>query len=190
MSDKKVRIKVSEIRALVRKAIGEASTITSRQGMITAGDDPDDKRLCDCNEGEHEPECFYGNNMKEVASDWEDTVKTTTKDPWDLASMKSKSEKSHKKESVEPVMEFRSFDDDFAEKLSDKKYEEMARQLYLAWSERGIDVDWAGVVNLYARNHSKNLATENDKTKLYEKVLNLVEKHLDAMPYNRSQERP
>lgn len=166
MADKKIRIKVSEIRALVREAIGEASTTSSRQGMITAGDDPDDKRLCDCNEGEHEPGCSY--SVKEVA------VRSN----------------ASKKVNVEPVVEFRSFDDDFAEKLSDKKYEEMAKQLYLAWSERGIDVDWAGVVNLYARNHSKNLATEIDKTKLYEKVLNLVEKHLDDMPYNRSQEKP
>jgi hypothetical protein len=74
------------------------------------------------------------------------------------------------------IVEFRSFDEDFAEKLSDKKYEAMAKQLYDAWSERGVDVDWAGVVNLYARNHSQNLAAEIDKTKLYEKVLSFVEK--------------
>lgn len=118
MSDKKIRIKVSELRALVREAMGD-SPISGQAEKDALG----------CSD----------------------------------------------------IVEFRSFDDDFAEKLSDKKYEVMAKQLYDAWSKRGVDVDWAGVVNLYARNHSKNLATEIDKTKLYEKVLSLVEKDYKSM---------
>ncbi len=117
MSDKKIRIKVSELRALVREAMGDAPISEPvEQDMLGRSD----------------------------------------------------------------ITEFRSFDDDFADKLSDKKYEAMAKQLYDAWSERGVDVDWAGVVNLYARNHSKNLAAEIDKTKLYEKVLSLVERDFKA----------
>lgn len=123
MSDKKIRIKVSELRAMVREAMGE--------GPIP---EPVKQDMLGCSE----------------------------------------------------ITEFRSFDDDFADKLSDKKYEAMAKQLYDAWSERGVDVDWAGVVNLYARNHSKNLAAEIDKTKLYEKVLNLVERDHKQMSAGRN----
>jgi hypothetical protein len=129
MSDKKIRIKVSELRALVREAMGEASTVTSRQTLMSAADEPE------------------------------------------VEDMLGKSD----------ITEFRSFDDDFAEKFSDRKYEEMARELYNAWSQRGVDVDWAGVVNLYARNHSKNLAMDIDKSKLYEKVLTFVERDFDAL---------
>ncbi len=111
MSDKKIRIKVSELRALVREAMGASSP----------SDPP-----------------------------------------------------------ARSIVEFQNFDDDF-DKLTDKKYNEMAKQLYDAWAKRGVDVDWAGVVNLYARNHSKNLATEIDKTKLYEKVLTFVERDYKAM---------
>lgn len=118
MSDKKIRIKVSELRALVRETMSSTSV-----NPVLEIDEP-------------------------------------TKDGLGCSN----------------VVEFRSFDDDFAEKITDKKYEAMAKQLHNAWSERGVDVDWAGVVNLYARNHSKNLAAEIDKSKLYEKVLNLVEK--------------
>lgn len=86
-----------------------------------------------------------------------------------------------------PIVEFRSFDEDFAEKLTDKKYESMASKLYNAWPERGADVDWLGVVNLYARNHSKNLATEIDRTKLYEAVLSLVEDdHASVKPAEKA----
>ena len=113
MSDKKIRIKVSELRALVREAMGDAPISEPvEQDMLGRSG----------------------------------------------------------------ITEFRSFDDDFADKLSDKKYTEMAKQLYDAWSARGVDGEWAGVVNLYARTPSTNLATEIDKTKLYEKVLTFVER--------------
>ncbi len=128
MTDKKIRIKVSELRALVREAMGEAPA----NPLMAEVDEPAEDML--------------------GRSD---------------------------------ITEFRSFDDDFADKLSDKKYEAMAKQLYDAWSERGVDVDWAGVVNLYARNHSKNLAAEIDKTKLYEKVLSFVEKDYAKLDLGR-----
>ncbi len=125
MSDKMIRIKVSKIRALVREALGEeASTVTSRQTIMTA----------------------------------DDSKKSDEKD-----------------ELLNDLQEVYGFDELFVDKLNDKKYESMAKQIFDAWSERGVDVDWLGVVNLFARNHSKNLAQEVDKTKLYEKVLNLVE---------------
>lgn len=75
----------------------------------------------------------------------------------------------------EQLDEFHDFEDDFADKITDKRYEAMAKEIYDAWSDRSADVDWAGVVNLFARNRSKNLSQEVDKTKLYEKVLSLVE---------------
>jgi len=128
MTDKKIRIKVSELRVLVREAMGEAPA----KPMMVEADEPVEDKL--------------------GRSD---------------------------------ITEFRSFDDDFADKLSDKKYEAMAKQLYDAWSERGVDVNWAGVVNLYARNHSKNLAAEIDKTKLYEKVLSFVEKGYTKLDLGR-----
>jgi len=195
MTDKKIRIKVSELRTLVREALNTAG----RQNMMAQGDDSD----VDLHDGKGKEQLTDVDlDGKEQLNDveldekappgWEGTVKAMKKNkdienPWALAwSMKNKGEKSHKKESVEPVVEFRSYDDDFAEKITDRKYEAMAKQLYLAWSERGVDVDWGGVVNLYARNHSKNLATEIDKTKLYEKVLNFVEQHLNSDPLSKA----
>lgn len=183
MSDKKIRIKVSELRQLIREAMNPP--IASRQNMIQASDDEEDAD--DALHNGKGKEQLNDSDLAEVAPPgWEGTVKAMKKDkdidnPWALAwSMKDKGYKSHKKdtkkESKEPVVELRSFEDDFAEKISDKKYEAMAKQIFDAWHERGVDVDWAGVVNLFARNHSKNLGQEVDKTKLYEKVLDLVEK--------------
>ena len=199
MSDKKIRIKVSELRTLVREAMSEASTIAGRQNMMTQGDDrrpPSNNADLDDGKG---LELLADDEIKEVTPPgFEKAVKAMKKDksvdnPFAVAwSMKKKGfkpsdTKTKKVESRDPnIVEFRSFDDDFADKLTDKKYEEMAKQLFLAWSERGVDVDWAGVVKLYARNHSKNLATEIDSSKLYEKVLNLVEKHENENPLQRA----
>lgn len=135
MSDKMIRIKVSELRKLVREAMN--APIASRQGMIQAADSEDD--------ADH----LQNGKGKEQLNDSDD------------------------------LNEFHNFEDDFVARLSDKKYEAMAKQIFDAWASRDTDVDWAGVVNLFARNHSKNLGQEVDKTKLYEKVLDLVERHAD-----------
>jgi hypothetical protein len=135
MSDKMIRIKVSELRKLVREAMN--APVASRQGMIQAAD------------GEDDTDNSQAGKSKEQLNDSDD------------------------------LKEFHSFENDFAQRLSDKKYEGMAKQIFDAWASRDTDVDWAGVVNLFARNHSKNLGQEVDKTKLYEKVLDLVERHAD-----------
>jgi hypothetical protein len=135
MSDKMIRIKVSELRKLVREAMN--APVASRQGMIQAADSEDDT------------DNSQAGKSKEQLNDSDD------------------------------LKEFHSFENDFAQRLSDKKYEGMAKQIFDAWASRDTDVDWAGVVNLFARNHSKNLGQEVDKTKLYEKVLDLVERHAD-----------
>lgn len=134
MSGKTIRIKVSELRKLVREAMN--APIASRQSMIQASDEEDSDNLQN------------GKGVEQL-NDSDD------------------------------LKEFHSFEDDFVARLSDKKYEAMAKQIFDAWASRDTDVDWAGVVNLFARNHSKNLGQEVDKTKLYEKVLDLVERHAD-----------
>ncbi len=69
--------------------------------------------------------------------------------------------------------------EDLDSKMTDKRYDDMAKRVFDAWSERGVDVDWMRVVQIYARNNSKNLATKVDTQKLYEKVLSLVEERAD-----------
>ncbi len=140
MSDKKIRIKMSELRAMIREAL--AQPIADRQST------DDEEKLNDDDKG------------KEQLNDADEMVETVSPD-------------SEKRE----IEEFHSFEQDFAEKLSDKKYQSMAKQIFDAWASKDADVDWAGVVNIFARNHSKNLGQQIDKTKLYEKVLDLVEKH-------------
>ena len=144
MSDKTIRIKVSELRKLVREAM--TPPIATRQSMIQSADE-EEQPGPDLNDGKG----------KEQLND-SDTVM----------------------ESNDPIAEFHSFERDFEERLSDKKYEAIAKQIFDAWSSRDTDVDWAGVVKLFARNHSKNLGQEVDQTKLYEKVLDLVEKHVET----------
>ncbi len=148
MSDKKLLIKVSQLRALIREALGETPTIASRQSMMTTTDDDDDQGP-DLNDGKGKEQL---NDVDEVAE-------------------------SAKPRNSRDVCELHSYEQDFAEKLSDKKYAMMAQEIFGAWASHDTDVDWAGVVNLFARNHSKNLGQEVDKTKLYEKVLDLVEKN-------------
>lgn len=147
MSDKKVLIKVSELRAMIREALGETPTIASRQSTMTADDDDD--------EG---PDLADGKG-KEQLNDVDEMTE------------------SFKPKKSGNICELHSYEQDFAEKLSDKKYAMMAQEIFNAWASHDTDVDWAGVVNLFARNHSKNLGQEVDKTKLYEKVLDLVEKN-------------
>src|SRR5574338_134999 len=131
MSDKKIKIKISELRKLIREAIEGGAPVAPTTAIVSDEDGGDP---------------LHNEKGKEQLTD------------------------------ADTVVEFRSFDEDFALKITDKKYQDMAKQIFDAWSERGVDVDWAGVVNLFARNHSKNLGQEVDKTKLYEKVLDLVEK--------------
>ena len=145
MSDKKVLIKVSELRAMIREALGETPTIASRQSMMTTGDDDEGPDLAD---GKGQEQL---NDIDEVTE-------------------------SVRRKKSSNICELHSYEQDFAEKLSDKKYTMMAKEIFSAWASHDTDVDWAGVVNLFARNHSKNLGQEVDKTKLYEKVLDLVEK--------------
>ena len=146
MSEKKIRVKVSELRVLIREAL--APPITSRQSMIVAGDDEDDGP--DLGDGKGKEQLNDVDAVKEDAK-----VRRESRD----------------------IIEFTSYEQDFAEKLSNQKYEAMAKQIFDAWGTKDVDVDWAGVVNIFARNHSKNLGQEVDKTKLYEKVLDLVEAH-------------
>lgn len=198
MSDKKIRIKVSELRSLIREAMGnDGSTIASRQTMIQAGDEEEPKEkepLLDGDVGEFDTKNWVKDpaELDEVAPEgWEGTVKAMKKhkeveNPWALANwMKDQGYHSHKEESVarsnETLEEFKSFDDDFAEKIHDKQYEAMAKQIFDAWNSRDMDVNWAGVVDIFARNHSKNLGQKVDKTKLYEKVLDIVEKAHEPM---------
>jgi hypothetical protein len=137
MSAKMIKIKVSQLRALIREAIG--STITGRQSMVVSADEKEPNSNLNDGKG------------KEQLND------------------------------VDAVNEFHNFENDFVERLSDKKYEAMAKQIFDAWGDKeDADVDWEGVVSLFARNHSKNLGQLVDKSKLYEKVLDLVEKHEDA----------
>lgn len=136
MSDKKIKIKVSALRKLIRESL-EVGSAPRRQSVVTSAD-------------EEENPLQNGKGKEQLNDD-------------------------------DNIVEFRSFDEDFASKIGDKKYQDMAKQIFDAWSERGVDVDWAGVVNLFARNHSKNLGQEVDKTKLYEKVLDLVEKSCERL---------
>jgi hypothetical protein len=145
MSDKKLLIKVSELRALIREALGETPSIASRQSMMNTADDDEAPDLSD-------------GKGKEQLNDVDEVVESA---------------KSKRRD----IVELNSYEQDFAEKLTDKKYTMMAQEIFNAWASHDTDVDWAGVVNLFARNHSKNLGQEVDKTKLYEKVLDLVEKN-------------
>lgn len=154
MSDKKIKIKVSELRKLIRETL-EASPTASADKCSTCGG---------------RGRCFTWCPEQYVTQDGD------TKDDT-LQNGKGKEQLND----GDTVVEFRSFDEDFASKITDKKYQDMAKQIFDAWAERGVDVDWAGVVNLFARNHSKNLGQEVDKTKLYEKVLDIVEKHSEGL---------
>lgn len=147
MSDKKIRVKVSELRVMIREAMNP--TIASRQSMMVTADKEEEPKL--------EPYLDNGKG-KEQLNDVDEVTESS-------------------KKRKEPVIEFHSYEQDFAEKLSDRKYESMAKQIFDAWASKDTDVDWAGVVNIFARNHSKNLGQEVDRSKLYEKVLDLVEAH-------------
>lgn len=178
MSDKKIRIKVSELRALIREAMG--TTIIGRQSMVTSADDDKDDKV-DLHNGKGKEQLNDADEMSEVSPPgYEKIVKGIKKNkdvdnPWAVAwSMKDNGIKP-KRESRE-IEEFVDYEQDFSERLSEKKYELMAQEIFNAWGSKDTDVDWAGVVNLFARNHSKNLGQKVDKTKLYEKVLDLVEK--------------
>ena len=76
--------------------------------------------------------------------------------------------------------EFTDYAAEFQMDYDDRRYRQMAREIFNQWQERGPDVDWAGVVDLYARNRAKYLAAEIDKSKLYEKVLDVVENHYEG----------
>jgi len=179
MSDKKIRIKVSELRALVREALNQ--NIASRQSMMVTADGEEEDKEPNLHDGRGKEQLNDADEMDEVSPPgYEKVVKGIKKNkdvdnPWAVAwSMKNKGIKP--KNEARELEEFHDFENDFVERLSDKKYEQMAKELYDAWASKDVDVDWAGVVDLYARNHSKNLGQKVDKTKLYEKVLDLVEK--------------
>lgn len=185
MADKKIRIKASELRAMIREALNQ--NIASRQSMMVTADGEDEDKEPNLHDGKGKEQLNDADEVAEVAPPgYEKVVKGIKKNkdvdnPWAVAwSMKNKGikPKHESKESNEAqeLEEFHDYEHDFVEKLSDKKYEMMATEIYNAWKSRDVDVDWAGVVDLYARNQSKNLGQKVDKTKLYEKVLDLVEK--------------
>jgi hypothetical protein len=80
----------------------------------------------------------------------------------------------------EPLEEFADWAQGFQDSYDNKRYEQLARQVFDAWPHHGPDVDWAKVVDIYVKNRAKNVHTELDKDKLYEKVLNLAEDHYDG----------
>lgn len=82
------------------------------------------------------------------------------------------------KEEILP--EFADWAQGFQDSYDNKRYEQLARQVFDAWPHHGPDVDWAKVVDIYVKNRAKNVHTELDKDKLYEKVLNLAEDHYDG----------
>lgn len=76
--------------------------------------------------------------------------------------------------------EFADWAQGFQDNYDNKRYEVIARQVFDSWPEHGQDVDWSKVIDIYIKTRAKNLHTELDKDKLYEKVLNLAEDHFDG----------
>jgi hypothetical protein len=80
----------------------------------------------------------------------------------------------------EALEEFADWAQGFQDNYDNKRYEVIARQVFDGWPHHGKDVDWAKVLDLYLQNRTKNLHTELDKDKLYEKLLDLAEDHYDG----------
>jgi hypothetical protein len=76
--------------------------------------------------------------------------------------------------------EFADWAQGFQNNYDNKRYETIARQVFNAWPHHERGVDWAKVVDIYIKSRTKNLHTELDRDKLYEKVLNLAEDHYDG----------
>jgi hypothetical protein len=76
--------------------------------------------------------------------------------------------------------EFADWAQGFQDNYDNKRYEMIARQVFDSWPHHGKDVDWAKVLDIYVKNRDKNLHTELDKDKLYEKLLDLAEDHYDG----------
>lgn len=80
----------------------------------------------------------------------------------------------------EALEEFADWAQGFQDNFDNKRYETIARQVYDNWPHREPDVDWSKVVDVYVKNRAKNVHSELDKDKLYEKVLSLAEDHYDG----------
>ncbi len=74
-----------------------------------------------------------------------------------------------------PLEEFADWAQGFQDNYDEQKYEILARQVYDSWPHHDPDVDWLKVVDIYMKNRVKNLHLEFDKNKLYEKLLSYVE---------------
>jgi hypothetical protein len=90
------------------------------------------------------------------------------------------SDDKEEKDEQEALEEFADWSQGFQDNYNNKRYEMLARQIYNNWPNHGADVDWAKVIDLFLDSRMKNLHTELDKDKLYEKVLNLAEDHFDG----------
>jgi hypothetical protein len=83
-------------------------------------------------------------------------------------------------EETEAIEEFADWAQGFQDNFDNKRYETIARQVFNNWPHRGPDVDWAKVVDVYIKSRAKNIHSELDKNKLYEKVLSLAEDNYDG----------
>ena len=80
----------------------------------------------------------------------------------------------------ERLSEFADWAVNFQDNYDEKRYEILARQVYNDWPDHNTDVDWADVVDKFLKHRTKVLGAELDKNKLYEKVLSYVENHYDG----------
>lgn len=140
----KVKIKVSEIRNLIRDILSEA--------------------VCsECTNDKSCDECLMDEQLSTVGR----------------SNFMTASDNSSEEE--EAINEFTDWAAGFQEDFDNKRYEQLARQIYDDWPEHGTEVDWANVLDIYIKNRKKNIHTEIDKDRLYEKLLSYAESRYDGM---------
>lgn len=141
---KKAKIRVSEIRNLLKDILSEA--------------------VCS--------KCLKGKKCDKCIKD--EQLSTFGRSNFVTASDSSNEEE-------ENINEFADWAAGFQEDFDNKHYEQLARQIYDDWPQHSNDVDWSIVLDTYIKNRKKNIHTEIDKDKLYEKLLSYVESRYDGI---------
>lgn len=174
LNDNKIKISRKQLRALVREMLGvdqrdAHSAICPNCGSDDVETWAADGESLDADYGEC-LSCKYSNDV-DAFLEVEEASTVMTRSNFITAS------KDDNDEDLEQLEEFYDWAVDHKGRFDEKRYDLMAKQVYDSWPEHGQEVDWSKVVDVFLRLRSKNVHSEVDRDKLYEKVLSYAENH-------------
>lgn len=174
LNDNKIKLSRKQLRALVREMLG-ADRYESQRVVCPSCGSSDvetwaaDGKSFDADYGEC-LSCEHSDDIDAFLST-EEASTVMTRSNFITAS------DDQKDEELKQLEEFYDWAVDHKGRFDEKRYDLMAKQVYDSWPDHSQEVDWSKVVDIFLRLRSKNVHSEVDKDKLYEKVLSYAENH-------------